>query len=263
MYGAHPHQTQQPTLLLVEDNTLIAEFVIAHLEREQFRVLAAENCSEGLELLRLHRPDLIVLDVLLEDGTGYEFCRTVRAGGPDGSLIQLVDVPILMLTAKADEVDRLEGFRAGADDYVTKPFSPEELVCRIQAILRRSNGVSSATLAYGPLYIDPRRHEVLLDGAPVTLTPKEFELLHTLAANPGRTFSREYLLDRVWGYSFLGNTRTVDVHVNRLRQKLAVDPRCGELIATEWGVGYKFVIPPESSVEGLSDEPILSLTVGK
>ena len=232
---------QRSTILIVEDNPLIVEFVKLHLEREAFVVVVAESCAEGLALLRSCAPDLIVLDVLLEDGTGYDFCRSVRGGGENGALAALVDVPILMLTAKADEIDRLEGFRAGADDYVTKPFSTEELLCRIKAILRRSNGLSSATLDLGPLQVDPRRHEVLVNGRCVDLTPKEFELLHVLGTSPGRVFSRDTLLERVWGYSYLGNTRTVDVHVNRLRQKLMAEGLSEDWISTEWGVGYKLV----------------------
>ncbi|MCU0492065.1 MAG: response regulator transcription factor [Chloroflexaceae bacterium] len=229
------------TLLLVEDNPKIAEFVRIYLERADYTVLVAEGCREGMELLQQQQPDLILLDVLLDDGTGFDFCRTVRRGGLDGSMARLVNVPILMLTAKADECDRLEGFRCGADDYVTKPFSPDELVCRVQAILRRSNGISHGVLEAGPLAIDPVRHEVKIGQRVLEMAPKEFELLYILASNAGQVYSREYLLERVWGYSYAGNTRTVDVHVNRLRQKLSVEEGCDAMITTEWGVGYKFV----------------------
>ncbi|NJO85285.1 MAG: response regulator transcription factor [Blastochloris sp.] len=170
-------------------------------------------------------------------------CATIRSGGEEGAFARIADTPVLLLTARADEEDRLRGFESGADDYVTKPFSPEELVCRVRAILRRSNGVSNALLEIGPLQIDPRRRMVSANGQIVALTPKEFDLIHLLASSPGRVFSRESLLERVWGYSFLGNTRTVDVHVNRVRQKLAIDAQCGEMISTEWGVGYKLCAP--------------------
>src|SRR5262245_13459064 len=197
----------QPLIMIVEDHPLIVEFVEAHLRRDDYDVVVAQGCAEAIELLQTNQPELIVLDVVLDDGIGYDLCRVIRAGGEDGSLARLADIPILMLTARADEQDRLEGFHAGADDYVTKPFSPEELMCRIRAILRRSLGLSSAFIEIGPLCIDPRKHQVLAGEHSVELTPKEFDLLHLLASSPGRVFSREELLERVWGYSFLGNTR--------------------------------------------------------
>lgn len=237
----------QPLVLIVEDHPLIIEFVESHLSRSGFHVISAEGCAEALTLLRQHTPDLIILDVVLDDGLGYDLCATIRGGGEEGVLSRIADTPILLLTARADEEDRLRGFQSGADDYVTKPFSPEELVCRVRAILRRSNGVSHALLEIGPLQIDPRRRTVSANGQIVALTPKEFDLLHLLASSPGRVFSRENLLERVWGYSFLGNTRTVDVHVNRVRQKLAIDDLCGEMISTEWGIGYKLCAPGETS----------------
>ena len=231
----------RPIVMLVEDNPLITEFVQARLQAEAFEVITAEGCKEAIDVLHNRQPDLLVLDVVLDDGLGYDLCREIRAGGEDNALMRMADLPVLMLTARANERDRIEGFQAGADDYLTKPFSPDELVFRIQAILRRSGGVSSALIESAPLQIDPRRREVLIDGNAIELTPKEFDLLHLLASNIGRVFSREELLEKVWGYSFLGNTRTVDVHVNRLRQKLAEYTGCSEMISTEWGVGYKFV----------------------
>jgi DNA-binding response OmpR family regulator len=236
---------RRPTVMLVEDNPLITEFVQAHLEHSNIDAIIAEGCTEARELLGTHTPDLMVLDIVLDDGLGYDLCRFIRAGGERGELAHLVDVPVLMLTARADESDRIEGFAAGADDYVTKPFNPQELVYRIQAILRRSLGTSNALIELGPLRIDPRRREVLLNTQLLELTPKEFELLHLLANHHGTVFSREDLLQRVWGYSYYGNTRTVDVHVNRLRQKLAVgDTQLS--ITTEWGVGYRLVLPVPS-----------------
>ena len=239
----------QSLIMIVEDNPLIVEFVEAHLRNSDFDVIVADGCQEALELLQQHKPSLIILDILLDDGLGYDVCRTIRAGGADGELARLADVPILMLTARADEEDRITGFQAGADDYIVKPFSPAELIYRIQAILRRSEGVSHALIEVGPLQIDPRTHAVQARGQAVELTPKEFDLLYLLASNQGRVFSREELLERVWGYSFLGNTRTVDVHVNRLRQKLtAVCPECDEMINTEWGVGYKLAPLQERAI---------------
>jgi DNA-binding response OmpR family regulator len=233
---------RRPTVMLVEDNPLITEFVQAHLEHSGIDALVAEGCAEARELLAQHTPDLLVLDIVLDDGLGYDLCRYIRAGGERGELAHLIDVPVLMLTARADENDRVEGFAAGADDYVTKPFNPQELIYRIQAILRRSIGTSNALIELGPLRIDPRRREALLAGQLLELTPKEFELLHLLASHQGTVFSREDLLQRVWGYSYYGNTRTVDVHVNRLRQKIA-QGESGLSIATEWGVGYRLMLP--------------------
>ncbi|MCU0490507.1 MAG: response regulator transcription factor [Chloroflexaceae bacterium] len=235
------------TILVVEDNPRIAEFVRIYLERAEYAVLLAEGCSEGFHLLQQQQPDLIILDVVLDDGNGYSFCRTLRQGGPEGSLARMVNVPILMLTAKADEWDRLEGFRSGADDYVTKPFSPEELVYRVQALLRRANGISHGILECGPLQIDPTRYEAKLGAQLLELSPKEFELLYLLASNPGQVFTRDYLLERIWGYSFVGNTRTVDVHVNRLRQKLSVAPEAAEMIGTQRGVGYRCVLHADAT----------------
>ena len=231
----------RPLIMIVEDNPLITEFVHARLQLEDFDVISAEGCNEALHILQERQPDLLVLDVVLDDGLGYDLCRTIRSGADNGALARLADLPILMLTARANESDRIEGFQAGADDYLTKPFSPDELVYRIQAILRRSLGVSNALIESEPLLIDPRRRTASLEGRVLELTPKEFDMLHLLASNIGRVFSREELLEKVWGYSFVGNTRTVDVHVNRLRQKLAEHPTCAEMIGTEWGIGYKFV----------------------
>jgi DNA-binding response OmpR family regulator len=225
--------------MVVEDTTLIAEFVERRLQREGYEVIIATTCCEALSLLPVHPPDLVVLDLVLSDGSGCNLCRTIRQGGEDGQLAQFAEVPILILTARADEEDRLDGFRSGADDYVTKPFSPDELVLRIEAILRRCHGLSRATTVLGPLVVDPLHHVVAFDSATLDLAPKEFDLLRLLASNPDRVFTREELFRRVWGYSFLGGTRTVDVHVNRLRQKLQACGLLDATIVTERGVGYK------------------------
>jgi DNA-binding response OmpR family regulator len=225
-----------------------------------FGVIIATGYTEAVQLLHNHTPSLIVLDLILDDGNGYDLCRLLRAGGDDGEFARIADVPVLILSARADEDDRLEGFRAGADDYLTKPFSPAELIFRVKAILRRSMGVSTACIAIDALEIDPRRHEVRVNHHLVELTPKEFELLHLMASHPGRVFSREELLERVWGYSYLGNTRTVDVHVNRLRCKLAEKGLCSDLICTEWGAGYKLEFPAlkEAAVGGIGDHRALN-----
>jgi DNA-binding response OmpR family regulator len=225
--------------MIVEDHLLIVEFVEADLRREGFDMLVAETCAEALQLLQGHQPALILLDSVLDDGSGEDLCRAIRSGGEDGALVHHADVPIIFLSARADEQDRLAGFRAGADDYIVKPFSPQELALRIRAILRRSQGASNAAIDIGPLRIDPRQRQVVAGDQLVDLTPKEFDLLHLLASCPGRVFSREYLLQRVWDYPKTVDTRTVDVHINRLRQKLGVYQPCGEMIGTKWGVGYQ------------------------
>ncbi|MDW8213056.1 MAG: response regulator transcription factor [Roseiflexaceae bacterium] len=244
-----------PLIMLVDDNDLMIEFVKMHLQREQFGVISATGYTEAVRLLRNHTPRLIILDLVLDDGNGYDLCRLIRAGGDDGEFARIADVPILILSARTDEEDRLEGFRAGADDYLTKPFSLAELIFRVKAILRRSIGLSVACIEIGALLIDPRRREVRINRRLVEVTPKEFELLHLLASHPGRVFSREELLERVWGYSYSGNTRTVDVHINRLRHKLADEGLSDAMICTEWGAGYKLAspVPQEATVGGLGD----------
>ncbi|HEU4323509.1 MAG TPA: response regulator transcription factor [Roseiflexaceae bacterium] len=236
--------TNRPLVMIVEDNPLIVEFVERHLHRHDFQVVVAEGYQDAVTLLQQQPPDLLLVDLVLDDGKGYDLCRYIRNGG-DGELARLADVPIVIMTALAEESYRIQGFEAGADDYVIKPFSAEELVYRIKAILRRSSGVSAALVELGPLSVDPRLHAASVAGAPVELTPKEFDLLHLLASCPGRVFGREELLGRVWGYSFAGNTRTVDVHVNRLRQKLVAHGLPEDLISTEWGVGYKLEPPAD------------------
>lgn len=231
----------QQQILMVEDNALIAEFTEIHLRNAGFSTVVAETGEEALELLDRIRPALVILDVVLGDGIdGFEVCRRIRRRATDSSTA-LANVPVLMLTARAEEADRLDGFNAGVDDYLMKPFNPEELVARIRAILRRTNGDSAFVLAVGGLTIDPLRRQVAANGKPLDLTPKEFELLHLLASNPGQVFPRATLLEQIWGYSG-DNTRTVDVHIQRLREKLAAQAHCADAIATEWGVGYRMVV---------------------
>ncbi|MCG8347034.1 MAG: response regulator transcription factor [Chloroflexales bacterium] len=233
----------QPLVVIVEDKRAIAEAVETHLHNANIKVIIADGCDQAMQVLTQHQLDLILIDTDLDDGCGYELCRTIRSGGADGMLAQLVDVPIVMMSKRADEQSRLEAFRAGADDFTVRPFSLAELVYRVQAIIRRSRGISSAQIMIGSLRIDPRRREVLVGDQSVDLTPKTFDLLQLLARNAGRVFSREELLKRIWGYSYVDNTRTVDVHVNRLRQKLAECEIPATMITTEWGIGYKFVSP--------------------
>ncbi len=229
----------RPLVMIVEDDSLIAEAVQARLEREAIETVIASGYVEALELLRTRDPSLLVLDVVLGDGTGYDLCRALR-GTIDSTLARLVDIPVVMLTAFTNEQDCLASFQAGADDYLNKPFNLDELAYRIFAILRRSNGAGTTKLSAGPLSIDLSCHTVKAGNKMLDLTPKEFNLLRLLVSQPGRVFSRKELCKRVWGYTFLGNSRTVDVHVNRLRQKLTEYVDLG-YIETEWGIGYKFV----------------------
>ncbi|MDW8145273.1 MAG: response regulator transcription factor [Roseiflexaceae bacterium] len=225
------------TILVVEDEEPILNLVVAYLKADGFTVHTARDGKSALMLAQTLRPDLVVLDLLLPGMDGLEICRRLqRDGGPY----------VLMLTARAEEVDKVVGLSVGADDYLTKPFSPRELVARVKAILRRRRhtGVAvpseSTLLTFRDLQIDVARREVQRRGVPITLTAREFDLLYTLAAMPGRVFTREQLLERVWGHDFDGVDRVVDVHISLLRRKLEDDPAEPTLIQTVRGVGYKF-----------------------
>jgi two-component system alkaline phosphatase synthesis response regulator PhoP len=221
-------------VLVVEDEPDIRNLVVHHLTREGFRCRTAANGAEALASVRSAAPDLVVLDLMLPEMNGLEVCRRLRADHATAG------VPIIMLTAKTDEVDRIVGLEMGADDYVAKPFSPKELVARVRAVLRRARpGETSRPLAAGTVSLDTARHLVTVGGQPVGLTPKEFDLLHALLAAAGRVLSREHLLNRVWGYARADEieSRTVDVHIRRLRAKLGAEER---RIATIKGVGYRF-----------------------
>ncbi len=220
-------------VLIVEDEPDIRRLVSLHLERDGFRCRAAATGTEALRELGAAVPDLVILDLMLPEIDGLELCRRIR-GDPRSAA-----VPIIMLTAKADEVDRVVGLELGADDYVTKPFSPKELVARVRAVLRRSRQREvPRIIAAGMLVLDPGRHLVTVGGQPVDLTPKEFDLLRALLEASGRVLTREHLLSRVWGYARAGEieSRTVDVHIRRLRAKLGAE---GRRIATLKGVGYR------------------------
>ena len=219
-------------VLVVEDEPDIRSLIVHHLERDGFRCRTAASGAEALDAVRAAMPDLVLLDLMLPGMDGLEVCRRLRAGSTVPSII--------MLTAKADEVDRVVGLELGADDYVVKPFSPKELVARVRAVLRRGRPAEAArVLAGGGVALDPARHQVTVAGALVALTPKEFELLHTLMESAGRVLSREHLLNRVWGYARADEieSRTVDVHVRRLRAKLG---EAGARITTVKTVGYRF-----------------------
>jgi two-component system, OmpR family, phosphate regulon response regulator PhoB len=220
-------------VLVVEDEPDIRDLLAFHLERDGYQVTRAATGPEALRQLRAVPPDLVILDLMLPEMDGLEVCRRLRAEPATAAL------PVIMLTAKGDEVDRVVGLEIGADDYVVKPFSPKEMLARVRAVLRRAHApVSGAPLAVGGLTLDRATHQVTVSGRPLTLTPKEFDLLRALLEARGRVLSREFLLDRVWGYARAGEieSRTVDVHVRRLRAKLGAE---GERILTVKNVGYR------------------------
>ena len=223
-----------PDVLVVEDEPDIRSLIVHHLTRDGFRCRTAGSGLEALSRVRAATPDLIVLDLMLPELSGLEVCRRLRADPASAA------VPIIMLTAKTDEIDRVVGLEMGADDYVAKPFSPKELVARVRAVLRRARPVETARpLAVGAVSVDTARHLVTVGGRAVELTPKEFDLLHALLEAAGRVLSREHLLNRVWGYARADEieSRTVDVHIRRLRAKLGTEER---RITTIKGVGYRF-----------------------
>ncbi len=224
------------TILVAEDERDLNNLVRRHLEDEGHRVVQAFDGPGAVLTVQQERPDLVILDWMLPRLDGLEVCRRIRRESI---------VPILMLTARAEEVDRVLGLEVGADDYVTKPFSVRELLARVRAMLRRADFLRDAgsaeanlpVIAEGPLAIDVGQHVASVEGQPVELTPKEFDLLVFLARNAGRAFGRDYLMEKVWGYEYTGFDRTVDTHILRLRKKLGT---VGDRIETVWGVGYRF-----------------------
>lgn len=227
------------TILVVDDESKIRELVGAYLAREGYQVLQAGTGSAALDIVDRLRPDLVVLDLGLPDLPGEEVLRLLRRSD---------DVPVVMLTARAGESDRVAGLRQGADDYLPKPFSPRELVARIEAVLRRTGRGPAARIpsyAEGRLTIDTERREITVDGAPVELTRTEFDLLVTLSSRPGRVWSRLELVNRLQGHDYEGYERTVDAHVKNLRRKVGDDPRRAVFVVTVPGVGYKFGAPAD------------------
>jgi two-component system, OmpR family, response regulator RegX3 len=224
-----------PKLLLVEDEKSIAEGLAITLEAEGFQVAWVKDGLDAIPAWERVRPDLVVLDLMLPGMSGTEICRTLRSRS---------DVPIIMLTAREAEVDRVVGLELGADDYVTKPFSTRELVARIKAILRRAPLVDASgeelPVESAGVRLDRARHEVRVDGQPVELPPKEFELLAYLLENAGRVLTRGQLIDEIWGSDYVGDTKTLDVHIRRLRTRLEDDPKDPKRIRTVRGVGYRF-----------------------
>jgi DNA-binding response OmpR family regulator len=236
------------TILVVEDEVTLQETLVYNLKRQGYEVLATENGRTALKLARENKPDLLLLDVMLPGMDGFEVCRILR---------QELSTPVLMLTARAEEVDKIVGLEMGADDYLTKPFSMRELLARVKALLRRVEIIrdeiaaeqedtavfpspQTAILTFGNLVIDSGRREVRLNEQPLRIKPKEFDLLQFLARHRGIALSRDLILERVWGWSYDGNSRTVDVHVRWLREKIEPEPSQASRIVTVRGVGYRF-----------------------
>ncbi|SEN23487.1 response regulator transcription factor [Paenibacillus sp. OV219] len=230
-------------ILVVDDEERIRRLLKMYLEKEGYIIEEAEDGETALRLATANDYDLILLDVMLPGIDGIEVCSRLR---------QIKATPVIMLTAKGEEMNRVQGFEVGADDYVVKPFSPREVIYRVKAILRRSSAtafltkeaITSNNIVFPHLIIEHDAHRVMAGGQEVSLTPKEYELLHYLAISPDKVFSREELLKDVWNYEFFGDLRTVDTHVKRLREKLnKVSPEAAMMITTVWGVGYKLEVP--------------------
>lgn len=222
------------SVLIVDDDIKLADLLKIYFEKDGFAVLVAHDGNRALELIRDAKPDIVVLDIMLPAVDGWEVCRKARLES---------DVPIIMLTAKDEETDRLSGLEIGADDYVTKPFSPREVVARAKVILRRAYKgiVKPELLKMGRVIIDVERHEVKRNGEFLELTPTEFKILELLASSPGRVFSRLQIVEQVQGYAFDGYERTIDAHVKNLRRKVEENPKEARYIQTVYGVGYKVV----------------------
>jgi two-component system response regulator RegX3 len=232
--------TPDATVLVVEDEDSFVDALTVGLKREGFRVQVARDGAEALDVFDAVRPDLVLLDVMLPKVSGIDVCRELRRRS---------NVPIIMVTAKGGEIDTVVGLEVGADDYVTKPYRLRELVARMRAVLRRRAGEAAApvlggdALEVGDVALDPERHEVVIRGDAVSLPLKEFELLEILLANAGRVLPRDTLIDRVWGSDYVGDTKTLDVHVKRLRAKVEPDPSAPTRIVTIRGLGYKYEAP--------------------
>jgi two-component system response regulator ResD len=223
------------TILVVDDEPTIAEVVAGYLRREGYEAITAADGPSAVSAAERHRPDLVVLDVMLPGFDGLQVMARVRQRRP---------VPVILLTARGEEADRVVGLKLGADDYVVKPFSPAELVARVSAVLRRSDAAPTTTEApvtFGEVVVDGRARTVAVAGEDVELTAKEFDLLHHLARHAGQVFTRDELMEAVWRYPFYSDTATVTVHVRRVRQKIERDPLNPEHLVTVWGVGYKLV----------------------
>ncbi|MCM8710483.1 response regulator transcription factor [Clostridium sp. SYSU_GA19001] len=222
-------------ILIVDDEEHIQELIKFNLENNGYRVICASNGMEALKLAKSEKPDLVLLDLMLPGIDGYDVCKEIRREN------SISNMPIIMITAKSEELDKILGLELGADDYMTKPFSVRELLARVKALLRRtSTQAIDMSYKFDNITVDFEKHEVTKEGKKIDLTLKEFEVLELLIKNKGRVITREFLLDKVWGYEYIGETRTVDVHIRHLRQKIEVDDKCPKYIETIRGVGYRF-----------------------
>ncbi|HZS09093.1 MAG TPA: response regulator transcription factor [Blastocatellia bacterium] len=226
-------------LLVIEDDSSIQQMITDYFRHNGYEVATASDGEAGIRAAFDERPDALILDVMLPKTDGFSVCRHIRERNPS--------LPILILTAKDDVIDKVLGLEMGADDYITKPFSLRELEARVKSVLRRMRAKTTegeendlAPIVRGSLRIDPARREVTINGRHVELTPKEFELLALFASHPGRVYSRKYLLENIWDYTYSGYDRTIDSHINRLRSKIEEDPDHPKMVLTVWGVGYKF-----------------------
>jgi DNA-binding response OmpR family regulator len=222
-----------PLVLVVDDEPTLREIVVGYLKRAGFETLEAADGTRAKELLEEQMPSLVLLDLMLPGTDGLELCRWIRARS---------QVPVIMLTARGEESDRVIGLELGADDYVTKPFSPRELTARVRSVLRRADTqpAGEQRISAGPIELDLGSREVLRNGEPIRLTAKEFDLLWFLASQAGKVFSRDDLMRKIWGYSAALDTGTLTVHIRRLREKLEADPSKPKLLETVWGVGYRY-----------------------
>jgi DNA-binding response OmpR family regulator len=228
------HNGGMSTVLVVDDEPIVRDVVVRYLRRDGFETLEAGTGEEAMRILQRELPSLVVLDVMLPGTDGLELCRHIRASS---------DLPIVLLTARGDEADRIVGLELGADDYVTKPFSPRELAIRVRNLLRRSapaRAEGAQLIRFGSVEVDGAAREVRRDGEPLKLTLKEFDLLSFLVSHPRRVFSRDQLMDRVWGYTSAHDTGTITVHIRRLREKIEDAPSHPRHLETVWGVGYRF-----------------------
>ncbi|WP_281519706.1 response regulator transcription factor [Acidaminococcus timonensis] len=228
---------KQQTVLIADDEPQIREILSIYFKKEGFKVIEAADGAEALVQVQAGKPDIILLDIMMPVLDGLEVCKQVR---------KISDVPIIMLTAKDSDDDRILGLEIGADDYISKPFNTREVVARVKAVLRRTNASlntqNKQVLEYPDLMINLSEYRVVAFGREITFTAKEMELLWCLASNPGIVFSRNQLLEKIWGYTYYGDTRTVDTHIKRVRHKLAIPPDSAWDIMTVWGVGYKFEV---------------------
>lgn len=237
-------------ILVVDDDKQIVRLVKTYLEQAQYRVLTAHDGEDALRVIRRERPDLVVLDLQLPGQDGWEITRRMRTDEA------LQTIPILMLTARVEDADKILGLELGADDYLTKPFNPREVVARVRAILRRSASTPTPAriLEHGALRLDVDQHRLTLDGAAIELTPTEFALLKTFMENPRHAFTRQELIEKAMGYAYEGLDRTLDSHIKNLRRKIETDPGDPRYIETIFGVGYRFCIPPGPTEQKIGDE---------